>query len=54
MKKRVFGTIALVISTIGLGAQIIAFESIQEQLIDLGEVRGNNEEYYNCFNNYRM
>ena len=45
MKRIIFGIIAFVISNLGLVAQEIAFESIKKQLINLGEVTENNEDY---------
>ncbi len=45
MKKILLGILALTISTIGLIAQTITFESIKGNLINLGEVTENNEDY---------
>lgn len=46
MKKIVITILTLVISNLGLDAQAITFETIKEKFIDLGEVTGNNEEFY--------
>jgi len=45
MKKIIFGTIAFLISNLGLFGQSIAFETIKDQLVNLGEVKGENEDF---------
>ena len=47
MKKIIFGIVVLLISNLGLVAQTIDFESINKQLINLGEVSEKNEDYSN-------
>ncbi len=47
MKKTIIGIIILLISNLGIVAQTIEFESIKNQLINLGEVTKNNEDYSN-------
>ena len=45
MKKIIFGILGVVISSLGVVAQTLEFESISKQIINLGEVTGNNENY---------
>jgi len=45
MKKIIFGITMLLISNFGIVAQTIEFESIKNQLINLGKVTENNEDY---------
>lgn len=47
MQKIILGITVFIISNLGLLAQSIEFESIKEQLINLGEVTENNEDFSN-------